>query len=84
MRKGDPADVGIPQATLPSSSIDASAPARLVRGSASGSTCASRGSTTWSPSPEAPFGGGQRWIAYFKNGVYVEGDERGKVMRRIS
>jgi hypothetical protein len=31
-----------------------------------------------------PTGGGHRWIAYFKNGVYVEGDARGRVVRRIS
>jgi len=29
-------------------------------------------------------GEGHRWVAYFKDGVDVEGDRRGRVVRRIS
>ena len=33
-----------------------------------------------SPSPA----GGHRWTAYFKNGHYIEGDAKGRIVRRIS
>ena len=29
-------------------------------------------------------GEGHRWLAYFKNGTYVQGDRHGKVVRKIS
>ena len=34
-------------------------------------------------SPDATNPGTHHWVAYFKNGVYVEGDATGKVRRRI-
>ena len=34
-------------------------------------------------SPDATNPGTHHWVAYFKNGVYVEGDASGKVERRI-
>ena len=65
------------------SDIDRSAPARLVRGSAAQYNVREKGINYLVLSPD-PISGGQRWIAYFKNGVYVEGDRNGKVVRRIS
>ena len=63
--------------------IDRSAPARLVRGSAARFNVREKGINYLVLSPGS-FSGGQRWIAYFKNGIYVEGDRNGKVVRRIS
>jgi hypothetical protein len=65
------------------SDIDRSAPARLVRGSAARFKVREKGINYLVLSPDS-IGGGQRWIAYFKNGIYVEGDRNGKVVRRIS
>ena len=65
------------------SDIDRSAPARLVRGSAARFNVREKGINYLVLSPD-PIAGGQRWIAYFKNGIYVEGDRNGKVVRRIS
>jgi len=65
------------------SDIDRSAPARLVRGSAARFNVREKGINYLVLSPNS-IGGGQRWIAYFKNGIYVEGDRHGKVVRRIS
>jgi hypothetical protein len=64
------------------SGIDRSAPARLVRGSAARYSVREQGInylvlSLWP-------GEGQRWVAYFKNGVYVQGDRNGKVLRKIS
>ena len=63
--------------------IDRSAPARLVRGSAARFNVREKGINYLVLSPDS-ISGGQRWIAYFKNGIYVEGDRNGKVVRRIS
>ena len=65
------------------SDINRSAPARLVRGSAAKYDVREKGINYLVLSPDS-ISGGQRWIAYFKNGVYVEGDRNGKVVRRIS
>jgi hypothetical protein len=73
---------GAPVATaLALKAIDPGAPARLVRGSRRFGT-RPKGIDYLVLSPSA--GAGARWVAYFKNGVYVEGDLRGKVVRRIS
>ena len=73
---------GAPVATaLALKAIDPGAPARLVRGSRRfGTRPKGIDYLVLTPSP----GAGARWVAYFKNGVYVEGDLRGKVVRRIS
>ena len=68
--------------TIPLSAIDPRAPARLVRGSAARFRVRRAGSTTSCCRPTP--GEGHRWIAYFKNGIYVEGDRSGRVVRRIS
>ena len=68
--------------TVAISQIDRSAPARLVRGSAARFGVREKGINYLVLSPDSA--AGHRWVAYFKNGVYVEGDRRGKVVRRIS
>jgi hypothetical protein len=67
---------------IPLSAIDTGAPARLVRGSAARYRVRPRGINylVLMPDPAA----GHRWIAYFKNGIYVQGDRNGRVVRRIS
>jgi hypothetical protein len=68
--------------TVALSAIDPGAPARLVRGSAARYKVRTRGINYLVMTPWP--GEGHRWIAYFKNGVYVQGDRRGRVVRRIS
>jgi hypothetical protein len=68
--------------TIALSAIDPGAPARLVRGSAARYKVRTRGINYLVMTPWP--GEGHRWIAYFKNGVYVQGDRRGRVVRRIS
>jgi hypothetical protein len=61
--------------------IDAEVPARLVRNAAKRYPVTARGINYLIASPDD---GGHHWVAYFKNGVYVEGDDQGRVIRRIS
>jgi hypothetical protein len=68
--------------TIPLSAIDTGAPARLVRGSAARYRVRPQGINYLVLMPWP--GEGHRWIAYFKNGVYVQGDRNGRVVRRIS
>ena len=68
--------------TIAFSAIDRAAPARLVRGSVARFHVREKG-INYLVLSAAPFGG-HRWIAYFKNGTYVEGDRHGRVVRRIS
>jgi hypothetical protein len=82
LTRGPAADRGGGPPAIPLAAIDPGAPARLVRGSAARFNVRPRGIDYLVLSP-AP-GDGHRWIAYFKNGVYVEGDRRGRVVRRIS
>lgn len=69
--------------SVPVRALDPRAPVRLVRRAAARFGMRERGINYLIASAQ-PTGGGHRWIAYFKNGVYVEGDERGRVVRRIS
>jgi hypothetical protein len=69
-------------ATIPLAAIDRGAPARLVRGAAARYRVRPAGINYLVMMPWP--GEGHRWIAYFKNGVYVQGDSRGRVVRRIS
>jgi hypothetical protein len=62
------------------SALDPAAPARLVRGAARRYPVKQKGINYLLTSPEA---GGHRWRAYFKNEVYVEGDAKGRVIRRF-
>jgi hypothetical protein len=71
---------GIP--ALSFSAIDPAAPARLVRGSAERYRVKPKGIDYVLASPDA--GDGHHWAAYFKNGVQVEGDAKGRVVRRIN
>lgn len=73
---------GSGSSTVALSAIDRSAPARLVRASAArfGLRERSIDYLVLSPYP----GESHRWTAYFRNGVYVQGDRSGKVLRRIS
>jgi hypothetical protein len=68
--------------TIPLSAIDTGAPARLVRGSAARYRVRPQGINYLVLTPWP--GEGHRWIAYFKNGIYVQGDRNGRVVRRIS
>ena len=68
---------------VPIGAMDAGAPVRLVRAAAKRFGVRDRG-IDYLIVRAQPTGGGHRWIAYFKNGTYVEGDERGRVVRRIS
>jgi hypothetical protein len=80
--RGPAAPGGSTLSTIAFSAIDRSAPARLVRGSAARYRVRERGVNYLVLSPAGL--GSPRWIAYFKNGVYVEGDRHGKVVRKIS
>ena len=64
--------------------LDPEAPARLVRRSAARFAVRPEGINYLVATPDSAGGGGHRWVAYFKNGIYVEGDATGKVTRRIS
>jgi len=79
--RGDARPTTAPFGTIPLASIDPAAPTRLVRGSAERYRVKPKGINYLIVSPG--FDGGQRWVAYFKNGVYVEGDAKGRVIRRI-
>jgi hypothetical protein len=68
--------------TVPLSAIDHRAPARLVRGSAARYSVRPKGIDYLILSPWP--GEGHRWVAYLKNGVYVQGDRHGRVVRKIS
>ena len=68
--------------TVALSAIDRSAPARLVRSSAARFPVRERG-INYLVLVHWP-GEGHRWIAYFKNGLYVQGDRNGKVVQRLS
>jgi hypothetical protein len=69
-------------ATIALSQIDRAAPSRLVRGSAARFGVREKGIDYLVLMPWP--GEGHRWVAYFKNGTYVQGDRNGKVVRRIS
>ena len=64
------------------SAIDPAAPARLVRASAKRFGVKEKGIDYLVGSPSTD--GGHGWVAYFKNGTYVQGDAKGRVVRRIS
>ena len=76
------ASQGAKRDAIPYGAIDRSAPARLVRGSAARFHVREReiDYLVLSPAPA----GGHRWVAYFKNQTYVEGDRHGRVIRRIN
>ena len=82
--RSDPQPITGERRRLDLRDIDVRAPARLVR--------AQRGALQGAPGgdrlPDRLAGlrrtpGAHHWVAYFKNGVYVQGDATGKVERRI-
>jgi hypothetical protein len=78
---GDPSAANGAAATIGLAAIDPAAPARLVRGAAKRYRVRPRGINYVLAAPER--GGAHHWRAYFKNGVYVEGDAAGRVIRRF-
>jgi hypothetical protein len=67
--------------TLRLAAVDPAAPARLVRGAARRYPVKPSGIDYVLARPEA--GGDHHWRAYFKRGIYVEGDAAGRVIRRF-
>ena len=63
--------------------IDVRAPARLVRRSAARFEVRPEGIDYLIASPDFEDPRTHHWVAYFENGVYVQGDATGKVERRI-
>ena len=84
VERGDARRANQPFGTIAIADLDAKAPARLVRNAAKRYRVRERGIDYLIASHDAFNGTGHRWIAYFKNGIYVQGDERGRVIRRIS
>jgi hypothetical protein len=79
--RSDPSPANTARGTVPIAAIDPAAPTRLVRASAKRYAVREQGINYVIAS--RGFSGGHHWVAYFKNGVYVEGDPRGRVIRRI-
>jgi hypothetical protein len=67
--------------TIGLAAVDPAAPARLVRAAARRYRVRPRAIDYVLAGPEP--GGGHHWRAYFKSGVYVEGDAAGRVIRRF-
>ena len=80
--RGTATPAGVAGATLALSAVDPAAPARLVRGSAKRYRVRPGGINYLIASPESQ-PGDHHWRAYFKNGIYVEGDAKGRVIRRF-
>ena len=79
--RGDPSPANSARGTVPIAALDPAAPTRLVRNSVKRYGVRERGIDYVIAS--RGFDGGHHWVAYFKNHVYVEGDARGRVIRRI-
>ena len=69
--------------TVALADLDPQAPTRLVRRSAARFKVRPQGIDYLIAMPDFSDPATHRWVAYFKNGVYVEGDATGKVRRRI-
>jgi len=82
LTRGPTAPGGAGLGSVAFSAIDRSAPARLVRSSAAQFRVREKGIDYLVLMPDP--GEGHRWIAYFKNGIYVQGGRNGRVVRRIS
>jgi hypothetical protein len=81
LETGGPSPATGAAGTIGLGAIDPAAPARLVRGAAKRYRVRPRRINYVLTRPER--GGGHHWRAYFKNGVYVEGDAAGRVIRRF-
>jgi hypothetical protein len=80
--RGDPSRKNAPFGTIRLASLDPAAPARLVRGSAERYRVKPKG-IGYVIASAGPEPGNLQWRAYFKNGIYVEGDAKGRVIRRF-
>jgi hypothetical protein len=85
VQRGDARPANQALGTVALADLDPKAAARLVRNCAKRFRVRERGINYVIAMNDIFAGdGGHRWTAYFKNGIYVEGDERGRVVRRIS
>ena len=84
VERGDASRVNPALGAIPLAALDPGAPARLVRNAAKRFRVRERRINYLIASHDAFSGSGHRWVAYFENGIYVEGDRRGRVVRRIS
>jgi hypothetical protein len=78
--RGDISPLNDAFGTLALADVDPAAPARLVRGAARRYRVKPAGIDYVLAGPEPD---GHHWRAYFKNGVYVEGNAKGRVIRRF-
>jgi hypothetical protein len=67
--------------TIALEDVDPVAPARLVRGAAARFRVKAANIDYVLADPAS--GGGHEWRAYFKGGIYVQGDAKGRVVRRF-
>ena len=84
LRKGEPVDVGIPQDTVGWDRIEPAVPSRFVKAAAKRFDLRPERIDYVIGEPDAFDDEPLRWIAYFKGGAIVQGDENGRVERRIS
>jgi hypothetical protein len=82
LTRGPTSPGGANLGTVAFSAIDRSAPARLVRASAARFSVREQ-RINYLMLSSFP-GEGHRWVAYFKNGTYVQGDRNGRIVRRIN
>ena len=76
----DPSPLNAASGVLELPAVDPAAPARLVRGAARRFRVKPSGINYLIADPD---GDRHLWRAYFKNGTYVEGDAKGRVVRRF-
>jgi hypothetical protein len=80
VERGEPSRANVAFGTFSLAAVDPAAPARLVRGAAKRYRVKAKGINYVLAGPEP---GGHQWRAYFKSGIYVEGDASGRVIRRF-
>jgi hypothetical protein len=84
LREGDPVDVGIPQETIPWGRIDPAVPSRFVKAAAKRFDLDPQRIDYVIGERDVFDDEPLRWVAYFKGGAIVQGDEDGRPERRIS
>jgi hypothetical protein len=84
LREGDPVDVGIPQETVPWGRIDPAVPSRFVKAAAKRFGLKPQRIDYVIGEHDVFDDEPLRWLAYFKGGAIVQGDENGRPERRIS
>jgi hypothetical protein len=80
VERGEASPANTAFGTFTLKALDPAAPARLVRGAAKRYRVKSKGIDYVLAGPEPD---GHHWRAYFKSGIYVEGDAKGRVIRRF-